>query len=105
VSSRLAVDQRGWTVVEIVTPSLGLDTGERFLIVDRFRLGWLSRPGRTPTAKERMSARPPYEPLSARKARQEAREVPDDELDEKAALEACIREQEREPTDLIGRVA
>jgi hypothetical protein len=30
---------------------------------------------------------------------------PDDELDERAALEACRLEQQRRPADLIGRAA
>jgi hypothetical protein len=35
----------------------------------------------------------------------ERQEVPDDELDERAALEAARLEEQREPVDLIGRAA
>ena len=104
MSSRLAVDRHGRTVVAITTPSPALEVGDWLLVVDRVELGWLARPGRAPTARERATARPPYRSPNAVR-RELAREAPDDELlDEQAALEACRREQQREPVDLIGRV-
>jgi hypothetical protein len=104
MSSRLAVDQRGRTVVVITTPSVLLRVGMSFPVIDALELNtWLKAHGRAPTAKERGEARPPYE--STRK-RREALEAPEDDLlDEQAALEACMREQQREPVDLIGRAA
>ena len=76
----------------------------RFPVVDAIELNtWLTQPGRPPTAKEQAEARPPYR---SDVGLAPAREVPDDKLlDEQAALEACIREQQREPADLIGRAA
>jgi hypothetical protein len=101
MSSRLAVDRHGRTVVAITTPSPALEVGDWLLVVDRVELGWLARPGRAPTARERATARPPYRSPNAVKPI----EVPDEDLlDEQAALDACIREQQREPVDLIGRV-
>jgi len=61
-SSRLAVDAQGRTVVVVATPSLCLQVGERFVVLDWFDLGF-TRPGRAPTARERMAA---PEPMLAR---------------------------------------
>jgi hypothetical protein len=104
MSSRLTCDQYGRAVVVVTTPSLWLAVGKQFLVIDMFELGF-TPPGRAPTAAERMSARPPYESNSAKRARRERLEVPDDELDEQAALAAAYAEQRRTPPDLIGRVA
>jgi len=103
VSSRLAVDGNGRAVVVVTTPSPCLEVGMRFPVVDAIELNtWLTARGRPPTAEER-AIRAPY---SHQKVWSWPRQPPDDnELDEKAALEACIREQQREPTDLIGRAA
>jgi hypothetical protein len=106
MSSRLAVDGHGRAVVVVTTPSPCLEVGMRFPVVDAIELNtWLTQPGRPPTAKEQAEARPPYvSPNPSRRAAK--REDLDDELlDERAALEACIREQQREPADLIGRAA
>jgi hypothetical protein len=90
-------------VVEIVTPSAYLQTGQRFPVLEsRLLATWDKAPGRPPTAEERSSAREPY--VSPNTTRRAKREAPDDELlNERAALQACRREQQREPADLIGR--
>jgi hypothetical protein len=106
MSSRLAVDQRGRTVVVVTTPSPCLCVGMRFPVVDAIELNtWLRGHGRPPTAREQAEAKLPYRSPNAIR-RELAREAPDDDLlDERAALEACRREQQREPADLIGRAA
>jgi hypothetical protein len=102
MSSRRALDAQGRAIVVVTTPSLWLQVGERFLVVDPFELGF-TRPGRPPTARERAaSARFFYDSTSAKRQRAE---VPDDELDEAAAVAAAYAEQRHEPVDLIGRVA
>jgi hypothetical protein len=104
MSSRLAVDPQGRTVVVVTSPSPFLCVGQRFPVVDSLLLNsWDTLRGRPPTAREQAEARPPYR---SDVGLAPAREVPDDELlDEQAALEACIREQQSEPVDLIGRAA
>jgi len=106
MSSRLAVDGNGRAVVVVTTPAPCLEVGMRFPVVDAIELNtWLTARGRPPTAREQAEARPPYRSPNAVR-RELAREAPDDELlDERAALEACRREQQREPADLIGRAA
>jgi hypothetical protein len=104
--SRLAYDHRG----RLVCVDAG---GHRWLVIgnllcstvggDLVLFGWLGRSGRPATAREQAQARAPYDSNSANRRR--AQPVPDDELDEQAALEAARREQEREPADLIGRAA
>jgi len=99
MGSRLALDSLGRRICIITTPSPRLEVGTRLLV----RETWTARQtGRVPTARERATARPPYQ---ARNSRQPKEEAPEDELDEAAGLEACRREQQREPVDLIGRVA
>jgi hypothetical protein len=61
--------------------------------------GWLGRSGRPPTAREQAEARPPYENPKARRWKAP---VPDDELTDQQALEACQREQQRQPADLLN---
>jgi hypothetical protein len=105
MSSRLAVDQRGRTIVVITSPTPFLYVGQRFPVVDSLLLNsWDTSRGRPPTAREQAEARPPYR---SDVGLAPAREAPNDDelLDEQAALEACMREQQREPVDLIGRAA
>jgi hypothetical protein len=105
VSSRLAVDGQGRQVVVVTTPAPFLQVGQRFPVVDELvKLNtWARSTGRPPTAQEMAQARPPYVDPRTGKRREERDEG--DWMDEKAALEACRREQQREPVDLIGRVA
>ena len=102
MSSRLAVDQWGRTVVIVTTPTEPwLEVGARFLVVDALELGFEPR-GRRPTARERAEARPPYESRT-KAAAWERRTVivEDDELDDEQAIAYARREQQREPADLI----
>jgi hypothetical protein len=100
VSSRLAVDGYGRLVAEGTCVEL---QGLRWLVIDTFEI--FTPPGRAPTAQERMSARPPYESNSAKRARRERVEVPDELLADQEAVELARREQQREPFDLISRAA
>jgi hypothetical protein len=103
-SSRLAFDADGRTVVVVTTPSLWLRAGERFLVLDLFELGF-TRPGRPPSPEEMLSARNPYDPESAKRARRERREIPDELLDDEEAIRQAMLEQRREPVHLVSRVA
>jgi hypothetical protein len=77
-----------------------------FLVVDPRFVGLMPTLGRLPSARERSDVRAPYDPTSAKRARRsQLAEVPDDELDERAAVAAAYEAQRREPADLIGRVA
>jgi hypothetical protein len=80
-------------------------TGDLREEVDVFEFGF-TRPGRAPTAREQADSarRAPYSPSVSRKWR-ERREVPDELLDEPTAIELARLEQQRQPSDLIGRVA
>jgi hypothetical protein len=100
MSSRLAVDAQGRTVVIVTSATDGLPIGHVFLVLD-WR-GFFTPPGRPPSPREMLAARAPYDSNSTKRARAE---VPDDELDEQAALEAAYREQKREPADLLQAVA
>jgi hypothetical protein len=103
MSSRLALDPQGRTIVVVTTPSLWLRVGERFLVLD-----WLDMfepRGRPPTVRERESTRAPYDSNSAKRQRAQLVEVPDDELDEAAAVAAAYAERRREPVNLISRAA
>jgi hypothetical protein len=85
----------------VVTSSTdGLPIGHVFVVVSLFEI--FEPRGRPPTTREMAAARPPYESNSAKRARRERREVPDDELDDQAAIEAAYREQRREPVDLLN---
>jgi hypothetical protein len=103
MSSRLATDQAGRIVCVVATPSLSLLTGQRFVVVDLFDLGFI-RPGRAPTAQERLSARPPYDSNSA-KRRRERPEVPDELLADEEAIRQAMIEQRRTPPDLVNVAA
>jgi hypothetical protein len=91
-----------------------MTVGEVFLVLgntirttvngDTVLFGWMGTSGRPPTAQERAEARAPYQPASVRR-RREQEDVPDELLAEEAAIEAARREQEREPADLVGRIA
>ena len=108
MSSRLAFDHHGRLVaIEadgtrwVVLGNLVYSTSSGEIIL----FGWLGRSGRPPTAREMAEARPPYESTSAMRERRQRLEVPDDELDEKAAIEAARLEQQRQPADLLQAVA
>jgi hypothetical protein len=105
-SSRLAYDNHGRLIaIE--------DDGTRWLVLgnlvcstvtgDVILFGWLGTSGRPPTPREREEARPPYE--IKKRPPSDRPEVPDELLNEQQALEACRREQEREPADLLHQVA
>ncbi len=103
VSSRLALDQFGRPVAIVTTPAPRLDVGEWFLVVDPTVFGLLpARTGRPATAREQVWNRrdAPYDPQRDRRLRSVS-EIPDEELDERAALEAARLEQQRRPADLI----
>jgi hypothetical protein len=72
-----------------------------FVVVD-WR-GFFTPLGRPPTAREIAAARPPYESTSGAKRRRARIEVPDDELDDAAAI--AYAEQRRQPADLINVAA
>jgi hypothetical protein len=61
-------------------------------------------PGRLPDAREMLTTRAPYDSNSAVRQRKQV-EVPDDELADAEAVRLARVEQQREPVDLIGRVA
>jgi len=103
VSSRLALDPHGRRVVVVTTPSLWLQVGDRFRVADPCAWGLLpAGTGRPASARELLWNRrdAPYDPARDRRFRSLS-EVPDDELDERAALEAARLEQQRHPADLI----
>jgi hypothetical protein len=100
VSSRLAVDRYGRLVAVGTCVEL---QGLRWIVIDLFELGF-TPPGRAPTAQERMSARPPYDPTSAKRARLRP-EVPDELLAEEEAIRQAMVEQQRQPADLVNMAA
>jgi hypothetical protein len=105
MSSRLALDQHGRTVVVVTTPSLSLQVGDRFLVVDLFELGF-TRPGRPPTARERAaSSKFFYDSNSAKRARAERPEIPDELLADEEAVRLAYCEQRRTPPDLVNVAA
>jgi hypothetical protein len=104
VSSRLAVDQWGRKVAIITTRSLWLEPGEVFLVLDGHPFGLVPTRGRPPDPRERLQARDPYDSNSGKRARARL-EVPDEDLDEQAALAAAYAEQRRSPPDLVNLIA
>ena len=61
---------------------------------------WMGRSGRAPSAAEMAATRAPFNSESS--YTRATSEPADDELSDEQALEACKREQERAPADLIG---
>jgi hypothetical protein len=103
MSSRLAVDGYGRLIVEGTCLEL---RGLRWLVIDGRELGLLPTQARPPDARERMqTAKTFYDSNSGKRARAERLDVPDDELDERAALEAARLEQQRTPPDLLNVAA
>jgi hypothetical protein len=116
VSSRLAVDRYGRTVAIISVRTLpDIDLGYQYVVLGDtiasagtriFRLADETRRASRPaTAREQQEAQrhAPYRPSLSRREREQ--EVPDEELDEQAALAAAYAEQKREPADLVNLVA
>jgi hypothetical protein len=112
MSSRLALDPSGRLIAEGTcvelrglrwlvlgdTIAAGMSGYNVFFLADQAR-------GRIATAREQAdSARhAPYSPAASRKWR-EQQEVPDEQLDDREALEAARLEQQRTPADLISSV-
>lgn len=65
---------------------------------------WEAKTGRKPSALEMQQARAPYRAGVSRRER-EHQQVPDELLADQEAVELARLEQQREPPDLIGRVA
>jgi hypothetical protein len=105
MSSRLAVDALGRTVAIVTVRLPDLEPGHCFLVVDPRLVGLMPTLGRLPSPRERTDVRAPYDPTSAKRRRAQLAEVPDDELDEAAAMAAAYAEQRREPVDLINVAA
>jgi hypothetical protein len=113
MSSRLTLDSHGRLIAEgtcvelrglrwVVrgdTISAGLSGYNVFFLADQAR-------GRVATAREQADSakRAPYSPSLSRKWR-EQQEIPDDQLDEREALEAARLEQQRTPADLLNAAA
>jgi hypothetical protein len=105
-SSRLGFDQHGRQVAVVTTRSLWLDIGDVFVVVDGRQLGLLPTQARPPDARERVEAgKHFFDANSAKRARAEQSEIPDEELDEQAALAAAYAEQRRTPPDLLNVAA
>jgi hypothetical protein len=103
VSSRLAVDGYGRLVVEGTCLEL---RGLRWLVVDGRELGLLPTQARQADARERtQTSKTFYDSNSAKRARAEQQDVPDDELDEAEAIRAAMLEQRRTPPDLLNVAA
>jgi hypothetical protein len=100
MSSQRALDAQGRAIVVVTTPSLWLQVGERFLMLEWLNL--FEPRGRPRTARERESTRARYDSSGAKRQRAQLVEVPDDELDEAAAVAAAYAEQRRTPPDLVN---
>jgi hypothetical protein len=106
VTSRLGYDENGRRIVVATSVAPGVTCGSRLGVVlgDSFVSGgrgvyFLAQErGRRPTAMERSTARPPYDPNHRRKREQ----VADDELDEPSAIQLARLEQETAPADLLN---
>ena len=103
MSSRLSVDQHGRRVVVITTRSLWLEIGQVFVVVDGRPFGLVPEQGRPADARERMqTGRTFYDPTSAKRARQERPDVPDELLADEEAVRLAYLEQRRAPADLLN---
>jgi hypothetical protein len=118
VSSRLATGSQGERIAVVTSRLLpdvelghiyiclgdsiaaGASSVRFFFLADETRRASRPANGRERAESQRHA---PYRPALSRQEREQ--QVPDDELDEQAALEAARREQQREPVDLIGRAA
>ena len=99
MSSRLGVDSQGRRVAVVTIRTLpDLEMGHVFVVLDW--LGLFTPHGRPPTAREKAGVRTPH-----RAPTQPPAQVPDEELDELAAVAAAYAEQRREPPDLVNLVA
>jgi hypothetical protein len=103
MSSRLAVDGLGRTIAVITVRLPDLEPGHCFLVIDPRLVGLMPTLGRLASSRERSDVRAPYDPTSAKRARRA--QIPDDQLDEEAAIEAAYAEQRREPVDLLNLIA
>jgi hypothetical protein len=103
MSSRLALDGRGRKIVIVTSSTDGLPIGYVFAVLDWN--GFFTPPGRAPTAREMASARPPYDSNSAKRARLERLEIPDEELDDAEAIRQAMVQQMREPVHLVSAAA
>ena len=97
-SSRLARDARGRTVVIATSVGLGVDVGARWIVIGnsfwcaRPGVTWLGKTGRAPSPEERSQARCPFDPVGIKAFKRAPEpEVPDELLDEQAAIEARVR--------------
>jgi hypothetical protein len=117
MSSRLALDAYGRRVAIVSVRTLpDVELGYCYVVLGDTvasagtRIFFLAdetrRASRPATARERQEAQrhAPYRPALSRQER-EQQKVPDDELAEQAAIRLARKEQQREPTDLIGRAA
>jgi hypothetical protein len=101
VSSRLTIDPLGRLIAEGTL----LDVkGMRWLVVDQFEI--FEPRGRPPTARERASAREPYQstPKPSWLVREPENDRLDD-LDDAEAIRQAMLEQRRKPVDLINVAA
>jgi hypothetical protein len=106
MSSRLALDQHGRTIVVITTRSLWLEVGQVFLVLDGRPFGLVPERGRPADARERLqTAKTFYDPASAKRARAERPEVPDELLADEEAVRLAYAEQRKAPPDLVNVAA
>jgi hypothetical protein len=105
MSSRLAIDALGRTVAIVTVRLPDLEPGHCFLVLDPRLVGLMPTLGRLPSPRERADVRAPYDPTSAKRRREQQAEVPDDDLDEVAAMAAAYAEQRRNPPDLVNIAA
>jgi hypothetical protein len=115
VASRIIRDHLNRRIVEVTSVTdIGARRGMRFLLVgDSIECGGRAvffmadrRHGRPATVAERETAgRFAALPGAATRKDREAKQLQEDVLDEQAALEACRREQETDPADLVNVAA
>lgn len=99
-SARLGLDRHGRVVAIVTVADASTWRGQVFVVIGQDMI--FTPRGRAPTARERALAKEPYQstPRWDRPV-----EIPDDVLDERAALLAARREQQREPVDLFSAAA